>query len=89
VRQILWFELFVDFGREDQPPVVGPHGSIFLAVDGKGAAVGGPWMQTYTAGLHEEHMKLYTALIDPCLLAISVIHNDRLALDQPEVIVRL
>jgi len=90
VRSILWFELFMDYGRGDMPPVVGPHGSMFLAVDGKGAAVGVPWIQAPVAkGPHDAHMKMLLTWISPVLLAISVIHSDKLPLDKTEIEVRM
>lgn len=70
---ILWCELFIDYNRRGTP-CAGPHGSMFLAVDGEGAIIGTPWMQTFAGPEHEGVIEALITFLHPALLAISFLH---------------
>jgi hypothetical protein len=73
VRWILWCELYIDYGRRG---VVadGPHGSVFVAVDGDGVIVDTPWMQSFADESDAHLMKTLMVWFNPALLAISFLH---------------
>jgi hypothetical protein len=71
VRWVLWCELFIDYGRDAQAGVIGPHGSIFVAVDEQGRIVETPWMQSFAAAGDAEVMKLLMGWLHPTFLVMQ------------------
>lgn len=67
--RVMVLEIFMEI---DQPPkVVGPHGSIMLALDSSGCVIDRPWIQGFHRPEHNEEVRGMQAFIYPALLAIS------------------
>ena len=83
-RWILWCELFVDYDQKGRG-IEGPHGSMFMAIDGQGAIIENPWMQSFADAGLEEVMRGYMAWLNPTLLSISFLHCKNVTLVKNEV----
>ena len=72
-RWILWIEIFLNYGKF-KPGIEGPHGSIFLAIDQRGALLERPWMQSLASPIYNEIMRSLITWTHPALLAITFLH---------------
>ena len=85
-KWLLWMDLFIHFGWGRQgPQPQGPHGAMFLMVDGDGRIIGTPWMQSYCSKENEPYMKSLMAWIHPVLLAVSFLHCKNVVLQDESV----
>jgi hypothetical protein len=71
-RWILWCELFADYGRGGG--IKGPHGSVFLAIDGHGAVMEAPSMHAFCGAEFKRVMESMLTWLHPAFLAISFLH---------------
>lgn len=77
----LWCELFINYDAQTQDRDIiaeGPHGSIFLCVDERGALLEKPWMQCYlrddASDAEREVMQGFMSWLHPTFLAVSFLH---------------
>jgi hypothetical protein len=89
-KWFLWIELFLAYDyiggpswrvegmRKENVVAEGPHGSIFMVIDERGALVEKPWMQSHLPQDADERdknvLKSFTQWLHPTFLAISFLH---------------
>lgn len=83
-RWILWCELFIDYGQRGIA-ATGPHGSTFLCVDGEGAIIERPWMQSLADENDADIMKGYMTFFNPAFLAMSFLHCKNVTVEDNSV----
>ena len=73
-KWILIGELFIDYGFRRDGSMVGPHGTMFVPVDEKGAVIEKPGMMSFASDELAELMRLHIGWWNPALLAICFMH---------------
>jgi hypothetical protein len=85
MRWALVMELFIDYGLRRDGSVEGPHGSIQMAIDERGALIGVPSMLSYAYDSHADMMRLIMGWTHPALLATCFLHCKNVTVEQEPV----
>lgn len=83
-RWILWCDLWIDYGFADGS-IQGPHGAMFVCLDGEGRILERPWMQAFAGDELAPLMKSIMSWLHPAFLAVSFLHCKNVVIEDHAV----